>query len=203
MHPSSLVETESVGGPPSLMLELEAGKGKKAVPVPVTVCTLAAEHVTLEVNTPWIRLPREDLHGCKGRLMLPAQLGQAPRGLEGTVTSLTPPAAGRLKPRLGWKLAGAALEDRQLLENLVIYAAPDMKYLWTQWDQAQSGPAALPYRHAYLGAGVIILAGFILTWLNLPYGARVGNLLMFIGGLTGAACSLKSLRLRKLSRRGH
>jgi hypothetical protein len=93
--------------------------------------------------------------------------------------------------------AGApeALRASSNVQELNPYSTQDLKYLWALWDEAQRYQQ--PYRrdrNICVGAGMVVIVGWLISWLDLSGSFPLGGVLMTVGALTGAWYCLKYIR---------
>lgn len=189
------VDLETLG----VWLELEAPASQKLRRLPVTVLTLAGDMVTLEINHPWLRLPEDSLKGLKGRLRLETGEANNSRQFDGVVTSAMFSAEGQAKPTLGLKLANPSPDCRKVLEDLMSHATGDLRHLWDRWDEAQLRVQRSPLQDNFYGwVLAVILTGWFLSLLHAPFFQKLGNGIMCLSSLVGAAYCVKSLYQKRL-----
>ncbi|MCK9374842.1 MAG: hypothetical protein M0P73_01695 [Syntrophobacterales bacterium] len=194
------VDLETLG----VWLELEAPASQKLRRLPVTVLTLAGEIVTLEINHPWLRLPEDSLKGLKGRLRLETGEANESRQFDGVVTSAMFSAESQAKPTLGLKLANPSPDCRKVLEDLMSHATGDLRDLWDRWDEAHLNPrSGLSPNKLYGWVLAAVLSGWFLSLVSGPFLQRLGNGIVCLSSLVGAAYCVKSLyQKRQLARQG-
>jgi hypothetical protein len=197
MNQGRVIRTPA-GEASGLWLELEGPAGRSGQRLPVTVRTLAANLVTLEMSPSRFRPLGEDLKGRKGRLRLAAGEGTMSLVLDGIVTSTGFVATGRPKATLGLKLTRLNRNGRRTLEDLIPHTQRDLQVLWTRWDEAnRRQPLHLTSSNLFLGISVLIMAGCLLSFLGSSLSHKLGNGLIFAGSVIGIAYWLRSFRQRQ------
>ncbi len=199
MNQGRVIRTQEADAP-GLWLELEGPTGHSGQRVSVTVRTLAANLVTLEMTPSRFRPLGEDLKGRKGRLRLAVGEGTVPLVFNGIVTSTGFVANGRPKATLGLKLTRLNQKGRRTLENLIPHTHRDLQVLWTRWDEShRRQPLRLTSTNFFLGISVLIMTGSLLSLTGLSFSHKLGNGLIFAGSVIGIACCLRFFRQRKLA----
>lgn len=199
MNQGRVIRTQA-GEAPGLWLELEGPTGHGGQRVPVTVRTLAANLVTLEMSPTRFRPLGDDLKGRKGRLRLAAGDGTVPLVLDGIITSTGFVANGRPKATLGLKLTRLNQKGRRTLEELISHTHRDLQVLWTRWDEAhRRQPLRLTSTNFFLGISVLIMAGSLLSLTGSSFSHKLGNGLIFAGSVIGIAGCLRFFRQRNLA----
>ena len=115
--------------------------------------------------------------------------------LKETVAAQTLISPEPSESRLGRNRARCATIPPPNAADLIPYSAKDLKYLWTLWDEAQRRhQTGRRYRRIYVGAGGVILTGWLIHSMGLSGSTPAGGILMLAGALVGAWYCLKSLR---------
>ena len=197
MNQGRVIQTQE-GEAPGLWLELEGPTAHGGQRVPVTVRTLAANLVTLEMTPSRFRPLGDDLKGRKGKLHLAAGDGTVPLVLDGIVTSTGFVANGRPKATLGLKLTRLNQKGRRTLEELIPHTHRDLQVLWNRWDEAhRRQPLRLTSSNFFLGISILIMAGSLRSLTGLSFSHKLGNGLIFAGSVIGIAYCLKFIRQRQ------
>jgi hypothetical protein len=184
-----------------LWLELEGPAGHNSQRVPVTVRTLAADLVTLEMSPARFRPLGDDLKGRKGRLRLAVSEGTAALEFNGIVTSTGFMANGRPKATLGLKLTRLTQNGRRTLEDLIPHTHQDLQVLWSRWDEVHQ-PQRLTSTNLFFGIAILIMAGCLVSLVGSSLAHKLGNGLIFAGSVIGIAYCMKFFRQRQEEKPG-
>jgi hypothetical protein len=171
-----------------------AGQGP-SYHLPVTVKSLSATGVILEVRYPPGGLDLRELQGRSSVVHLPLTGNGREMAIPGKVVWTRPQVGNDPLFLLGLELENPTLEVRQALEEQLPIAAKDIKELWDQWDQTRKQPrssVSSPQGIYLVGMGVVL--GGLGMQLFGPEGVKgLGFIMVLYGCATLLVKSLWSL----------
>ena len=192
LNPSSADQTRAAT--PDFEILASTGGGPP-FHLPVSVKSLSAGGVILEVNYPPDGLDFRELQGRGGIINLPSDANGKGISIQGKVQWARPQGGDDPRFQMGLELEDPSMEVRHALESQMSIVTKDIKELWDHWDRIQEKVPLIPSpsQAIYVVGMGVVLGGVALQMWGPDDLKSFGFILVLYGCATLVVKSIWSL----------